>query len=140
MSFLTKAVEGRFTAPKLARWLEERIESGASIYYDRTPDTGRCIRIIPGGSAGGLQMDGLFDAPTFQIQCRGGENNYEDAEAIAYEIDNVFLNSSNNIMVGDCYVQVIDRIGGAPQNLQIRDPESRFVFTCTYYAIASTGV
>jgi hypothetical protein len=132
--------EGRFTAQKLKDWLSGVIESGAPIIIGRVPDSGRFIKITLGGSAGGLQVEGLFDAPTFQIQCRGGENNYEDAEAIAYEIDSVMIGAPNNFMMGDVYVQTISRVGGAPQSLQLTDAQSRYVFTCNYYAIASTGV
>lgn len=132
--------KGRFTAGKLKEWLKANIDSGAPIFFDRIPDNGRFIKITIGNSVRGLENEGLFDTPTFQIQCRGAENNYEDAENIAFEIDSLILGSSNNIMVGDCYVQVISRVGGAPAALQLQDPQSRHVFTCNYYAIASTGV
>lgn len=137
---MTFPPEGRFTAAKLKAWLLENIESGAPIHTDRIPDNGRFVKITIGGSAGGLQNEGLFDAPTFQIQCRGGENNYDDAENIALEIDSVIIQAPNNFMMGDVYVQAFDRVGGAPQALQLQDAQARHVFTCNYFAIASTGV
>lgn len=129
----------RLTMRKLKDWLDPQITSGARIRFDRMPDTGRVI-LVQSRSGAGLQEEGLFDAVGISMQCRGAENNYEDAENIALEFDDVLLKNGQNVWMDDVYVQFIGRIGGSPSMLPIDDPQSRFTFTCTYYAIASTGL
>jgi hypothetical protein len=85
-------------------------------------------------------MEGMLDSPGFQVMCRGAENSYDDAENIALEVDSILIGSIENFDLQDVRVISLGRTGGAPQVLAITDPESRFVFTCNYYIVVSTGL
>lgn len=136
---MTFPVTNRFSTSILIDWLKPQVQSGARIFAGREPDTGRIITISmqPGS---GLIMEGLFDTPGFQVRCRGGENNYQDAENIAMEVDSILLAAPTSFDIGDVRVDFIGRSGGAPQALPFTDPSDRYVFTCNYYAVASTGL
>lgn len=129
----------RISTTLIANWLKPQITSGARIFAGREPDTGRTITIAALAGSG-LIMEGLFDTPGFQIRCRGGENNYADAENIALEVDSILLESPTQFDLGDVRVSYIGRSGGAPQALPFTDPDDRYIFTCNYYVVASTGL
>lgn len=129
----------RFSTSLLVDWLKPQLTSGARIFAGREPDTGRIIS-ISALAGSGLIMEGLFDTPGFQVRCRGGENNYADAENIALEVDSILLNSPTSFDIGDVRVDYIGRSGGAPQALPFTDSNDRYTFTCNYYAVASTGL
>lgn len=129
----------RFTTTLLIDWLRPQIQSEARLFAGREPDNGRVI-VVTMQPGAGLQMEGLFDSPAFQIRCRGAENNYQDAENIALDVDSILLASPTSFDIGDVRVDYIGRSGGAPQALPFTDANSRYVFTCNYYAVASTGL
>lgn len=136
---MTFPVTDRFSTSLLIDWLKPQLLSGAHVFAGREPDTGRIISISmqPGT---GLIMEGLFDTPGFQVRCRGGENNYSDAENIATEVDSILINSPTSFDIGEVRVDFIGRTGGAPQALPFTDANDRYIFTCNYYAVASTGL
>jgi hypothetical protein len=130
----------RFSSTFLKKWLEKYVTSGAKVYIDQMPDTGRVIFITmqPGP---GLELEGLLDNPAFNIQCRGAERDYEDAEAIALEVDSIILEYGHlGFEMSDVVVQMMDRTGGAPQQINIADRASRFAFSCNYYAKAFSNI
>lgn len=129
----------RFTTSLLIDWLRPQIKSGARLFAGREPDVGRIITITMTSGSGPI-MEGLFDTPGFQVRCRGGENNYQDAENIAMEVDSILLSSPTSFDIGDVRVDFIGRSGGAPQALPFTDANDRYIFTCNYYAVASTGL
>lgn len=129
----------RFSTTLLIDWLKPQIQSGARVFSGREPDNGRVI-VVTMQPGTGLQLEGLFDAPAFQIRCRGAENNYTDAENIALDVDSILLHAPTNFILGDVQVDYIGRVGGAPQALPFPDTSSRYTFTCNYYAVASTGL
>lgn len=129
----------RFNTSLVINWLKPQIESGARVFAGREPDVGRAIKITMTGGAGPT-MEGLFDSPTFQVWCRGAENNYIDAENIAMEVDSIILASPTSFDIGEVRVDFISRTGGAPQALPYADSNDRYIFTCNYYAVASTGL
>jgi hypothetical protein len=98
------------------------------------------------GSGGGFTMDGLFDAIGFTITCRGGENNFPDAEGIAQEVDDILTGkyldakSISFFLSSDVYVDVMGRTGSGPVQLPMTDDQSRFTLTCNYYAQVATGI
>jgi hypothetical protein len=130
----------RFSSSLLQKWLEKYLTTGAPVYIDRIPDTGRVIFITMQPGAG-LELEGLLDNPAFNIQCRGAEQNYEDAEAIAMEVDSIILEHGPlGFELGGVVVQHMDRTGGAPQQINIADRAKRFAFSCNYYAKAFTNI
>lgn len=129
----------RLTTQKLYDWINPQLTSGAQLRYDRMPDTGRVI-LIQLRSGPGLSVEGTYDSVGFAMNCRGAENNFEDAENIALDFDDVLLKNGQNIWMDDVHVQFVGRIAGSPSMIAIDDPQSRFLWSCSYYAIASTGL
>lgn len=129
----------RLTSKILIDWLRPQIESGARLISAREPDMGRVI-VVTMQPGTGLQMDGLFDSIGFQLVSRGAENNSEDAENIALEMDSLLIKAPTSFMMGDVYVDYIGRSGGGPQQMPFTDSNSRYVFTCNYYANVSIGL
>lgn len=130
----------RFSSSLLRKWLESYVTSGAKVYTDRMPDTGRVILITMQPGAG-LEMEGILDNPAFNIQCRGAENNYEDAEEISLEVDSIILNNGYlGFEMDGVIIQGIDRTGGAPQEIIVSDRANRFAFSCNYYAKVFTNI
>jgi hypothetical protein len=139
----------RLTTTMLADWLKPLITSGARVFPGRIPDEPNRIIGVVKGAGPGLEMDELFDVMGITITSRGAENNIDDAEKIAGEVDDIFLGKSpgtgsQNFLIGvgaaSVFVNGIGRTGGAPTQLPLPDSQSRYVFTCTYYAYVSTNV
>lgn len=124
----------------LRRWLLLHVRSGAKIFTDRIPKTGRVIFITINPGAG-LTDEGLIDNPSFNVQCRGGENNYEDAERIALEVDQIILElGSVGFEFEGVQFYLLDRTGGGPQQINVSDTANRFAFSGNYYAKVSTNI
>lgn len=138
-------VEGdTFTIKLLREWLKPKIQSGAMVVSGRLPSTpNRVVSLMPQNGPG-LEMEGVFDVVSFQVSCRGGENNFDDAQAMATEIDNFFIGKDGypmeNFWIGNVYVSSVGRLGSAPVTTPLPDQDSRWTFTCTYYAYVSTNV
>lgn len=104
----------------------------------------RVVGIIP-VQGPGLSLDGLFDVVAMQIQCRGAENNIDDAQNIALEVDDVLIGHESGFWFGDssrgAWCNGTGRTGGAPALLSpLPDPQSRYTFVATYYAEVSTNI
>jgi hypothetical protein len=140
----------RMTSKVFAEWLAPQITSGAEVIAGRLPEVPSRVIAIEMAPGAGLMMDGMFDVVSFQISCRGAENNLSDAEEIAIEVDNIMIGgtsqSTENVTISigtdgiGVYVSGMGRSGGGPSQERISDAESRWVFTCNYYVIASTNV
>lgn len=134
------------TAKMLADYLKQHTTRQARIVPGRIPSTPNRVISINLASGAGLTMDGLFDAVGFSITCRGGENNYSDAEAIAQEVDDIITGkypdaqSMSFFLNDEVYVDTFGRTGGGPVQLPMTDDQSRFIFTCNYYAQVATGI
>lgn len=131
--------DGRFTVSLLARWLEPKLKSKPKIYVDRIPPTGRIVYLTlqPGI---GLEMEDLIDNPTFNVAVRGAPGSYEDAEAIAMDVDSFVLENSGGFTAENVVVKKMGRTGGGPQQVSIADSQNRFSFSCNYYAKVFTNI
>lgn len=130
-----------FTSRHIVEWLEGRITSGARIYNDLVPPSGRIIYVRM-GSGPGYDLEGVQDNLTFTLECWGADRNYDDAEFIAREVDSVILRQG-------CfpwefpdseYLYFMGRTGGPPMELTISDASGRYGFTCNYYVCVATGL
>jgi hypothetical protein len=140
MSTPTNALEGVLTTTKLGLWIKNGITSSALVLPGRVPAMpNRIIGIVPGNGPGET-IEGLFDIMVFNVSCRGGENNFADAEAIAFEVDRLFVNADVNFMIDDVYVLGAGRVGGRPQALPLPDDQTRWTFTCSYYLEVQSGL
>jgi len=133
------------TAKKLSTYLKEHVTTQARIIPGRLPDMPNRIISVTLTSGAGFSMDGLFDAVGFTVTCRGGENNFTDAEMIAKEVDDILTGKfvdakSMSFFMDDVYVDVIGRTGGGPVQFPMSDDQSRFIFTCNYYAQVATDI
>lgn len=133
-------------ATTIAGFLRKHVTLGARVVAGRFPEQPNRIISIQMVAGAGPQMDGLFDISSFSISCRGGENNFPDAEAIAREVDDVFMGiypdakTMSFWLNDDVYVDVMGRTGGGPIQLPMTDSLSRFTFTCNYFAQVATGI
>lgn len=139
----------QLTTTMLADWIRPLLSSDARVVPGRIPDVPNRVIGISRGTGVGLEMEGLFDIITFSITARGAENNLADAEMVADEVDDIFLGKhataeSENFLIGvgasSVFVNGIGRTGGGPTLLPLPDSQSRYVFTCSYYAYVSTNV
>lgn len=136
---------GVLTTKKIVTHLKQHVTSQARIFAGRIPDVPNRIIAVTLQSGAGFSMDGLFDAVGFQITARGAENNYPDAEFIAFEIDDILTGKfhdakSMSFWMDDVYVDAIGRTGGGPIQLPYSDDASRFMLTCNYYAQVATSI
>ena len=130
-----------YTSRHIKEWLEDHITSGAEVYNDVLPPTGRII-FVRTGSGLGYDLEGVQDNLTFTIETRGADRNFDDAEYIAREVDQIILRQGGDPWEfpdgEDQYF--MGRTGGPPVNLAIIDTASRFAFTCNYYVTVDTGL
>lgn len=81
------------------------------------------------GNGIGLSVEALFDLPFVVVRVIGAQNDYDGAEALAYDVDDLLL-SANGLM-GTAHVLYVTRTGGAPQLIDFDDAE-RYHFQTTY--------
>jgi hypothetical protein len=132
----------RLKTQHLIDFLEPLLFSGAPLFPGRLPTAqpNRAIALIP-TSGRGYDQEGEFDNPSWLIQCRGGADNFSDAEDIAYEVDSVILRAPTNFDIADSvHVDFLDRVSGAPTAPPITDAMNRWVFSCSYKVRVSTNL
>lgn len=135
----------RFSIVKMAKWIEAGISSKALVVPGRMPEMPNRVVGVTSLQGPGMAFDTLFDTVSFRIDCRGAENNLEDAENIANEVDDLILNAPDGFYIGGEVTGVwcnnVGRTGGGPAMLRsLPDPRSRYEFVCTYFAQVSTNV
>lgn len=131
----------RLTSSEIRGWLEPQLPSDVFLSIgNRMPDMPDRIVAVSIQPGAGLIYEGQFDQPALAIRCRGGSENYEDAEFIAYSVDDVFLTAGHPLSMGSVWVTAITRLSGAPAELEQADSQLRTVFTAEYVLTASTGV
>lgn len=130
-----------FTSRHLVEWIEGRTESGAEVFNDRIPPTGRIIYVRM-GSGPGYDLEGVQDNLTFTVECRGADRNFDDAEYIAREVDDAILRYGGDpyTFLDGTYMYFIGRTGGAPSELLVADTAGRYAFTCNYYVTIATDL
>lgn len=133
------------TAKAIVDHLKAHTTRQARVIPGRLPELPNRVISVVLTSGAGFTMDGLFDAVGFSVTCRGGENNFADAEAIANEVDDILSGKAPDVKsmsfyLGNVYVDVIGRTGSGPTQLPIPDVQSRFMFTCNYYAQVATDI
>jgi hypothetical protein len=130
-----------FLSLHIKEWLEGRILSGAQVYNDMIPPTGRVIYVAMQSGAG-IALEGVQDNLTFSVECRGADRNFDDAELIARDVDLAILSYGYSPWAfpdGE-YLYFMGRTGGPPAELRVADSLGRFAFTCNYYACVATNL
>lgn len=130
-----------FTSRHLVEWLEGHCSSGAKVYNDQIPPTGRIIYVRL-SSGPGLEMEGAQDNLTFSLEIRGADRNYDDAEFIAFDIDRAILQDGGMpvLFPDGTYMHFMDRTGGPPTQLTVADTAGRYAFTCNYFVCVATDL
>lgn len=98
--------------------------------------TDRIIFMALGGGPG-LTSENLFDRLFITSRVIGRQADYEDAEALAWALDGLFVKIDSNAVIGTSRVLSVIRSGGGPVLLE-KDAATRYHFTCTYVAEASS--
>lgn len=96
---------------------------------DRQTPPGRFVLATMVGGPG-LNTDDLFDGTSYQIMVAGEQNDYDDAEGLAFAIDAIFVNAHSQ-HVGGKWMTTITRQGGPPAPLNVDDAD-RWRFTASY--------
>jgi len=130
-----------FTSLHVKQWLEDHILSGAKVYNDQIPPTGRLIyvRMLAGA---GYSMEGIQDNPAFTLEVRGSDRNFDDAEYIARDVDEVILRYGVEpyTFPDNTYMYFMGRLGGGPAQILVPDAAGRFAFSGNYYATVATDL
>lgn len=79
----------------------------------------------------GLQTEGAFDVPTYQVRTRGRVNDPDDAEAMADLLDRIYLDTPKPLLIDGRHVTEIARVGSPPTEDR-RDPGRRTHLTANY--------
>lgn len=132
----------RLKVQHIIDWISPQLQSEVTVVAGRLPvaNPSRAIGIVtqPGR---GFDQEGEFDNPVYLFQCRGGVDNFSDAEDIAYEVDSLILASSTNFDIAEnVTVDQINRMSGAPSAAPITDAQNRWIFSCSYVVRVSTGL
>lgn len=130
-----------FTSLHVKQWLEDHILSGAKVYNDQIPPTGRLIyiRMLSGA---GYSMEGIQDNLAFTLETRGADRNFDDAEYIARDADDAILRYGimSYTFPDDTYMYYMGRLGGGPAQILVPDASGRFSFSGSYYATVATDL
>ena len=130
-----------FTSRHIKEWLESRIQSGAKVYNDLIPPTGRVIYVRMQSGAG-FDLESIQDNLSFTVECRGADRNFDDAEYIARDVDDVIMRQGFlpwEFPDGE-YLYFMGRTGGPPSEITIADTSGRFAFNGSYYVRVHTGL
>lgn len=95
---------------------------------NKTP--GSMVFLVVGNGLG-LAMEGILDRPFVVVRVLGPQNDYDSAERLAYDVDDVLLSVGGNTLVGTAKTLFITRTGGSPQLVDF-DPGDRYHFQQTY--------
>ena len=93
------------------------------------------------GNGAGLTSEDLFDRLFITTRVVGQQNDYADAEQLAWQLDTMLLsvNAKPVRMIGTARVLYVARTGGGPVVLE-KDSADRYHFTCTYITETGTGL
>ena len=83
------------------------------------------------GNGVGLTQESLFDRRFITVRVIGAQNNYDYAETLAYDVDNILLAVAGNTTMGTAKVLYVTRTGGAPQLVDF-DKGDRYHYQTTY--------
>ena len=88
--------------------------------------------------APGLAVEGLIDAVGWQVEAVGDQNDYGDAEDLAFIVDTGLLKIHSGTHSGN-WVVGIDRVGSPPVPLLVDDAD-RTHFVCSYIATVKSAL
>lgn len=111
------------------------------------PTTPELLKLSPNrlvflflGNGAGLTTEGLYDRVFLSVRTIGRQEDFTDAENLAYQLDNILLTATEAgpIVMGTARVLYVTRTGGAPALLE-KDAADRYHFSCSYLIETKTG-
>lgn len=93
------------------------------------------------GNGAGLELEQTYDQVFLTVRCLGQQNDYDFAERLAYDIDEMLLKITGTAdgTIGAARVLYVTRTGSAPQ-LTDFDASNRYHFQTTYIIPTATGL
>lgn len=91
------------------------------------------------GGGPGLDTEHLFDGTFVHVRVIGTQNDYGYAEALAADVDAIFLALDRNGQIGTTGALFVTRTGGPP-SLAEKDTADRYHFICDYVAEVQSGL
>jgi hypothetical protein len=110
-------------------------------YINEMPDKLITLTMLPGL---GFAAEGALDQPSFQVRCRGDQNDQSSAENIAFQIDDAIFNAQYPVSSVDfsndydppLNIVLVTRLSGAPAPLgPPEEPSFRYEYVCTYRCV-----
>lgn len=119
------------TSQAVADWLKSKGVNESFSTDGKIPtQPDRLIIVTITGGAGTLR-ERTFDQAFVQVRVRGRQRDNRDAEALAGQVDDVFMAAVPPVVLDGRRVVSIDYVGGPPGFLQ-RDNAERAHFACSY--------
>jgi hypothetical protein len=125
----------RLDTEVLKNWLEAKIlaqDDKIKVVAGKIDDTPDRMGAMSRGRGRGRLMEGVFETVTYQVECRGGPNNLQDAENIAQLVDDIMLNEASNLEIEGCYLLSTEWAGSGPQQSTARDADFRYSYDSNY--------
>lgn len=98
--------------------------------WQKTPNS---LLFLQLGNGAGLAKEGLFTRPFIVVRAIGKQNDFESAETLAYDVDDLMLTVDGNTTMGSALTLFIYRTAGDPQLVDY-DSAQRYHFQTTYIA------
>jgi len=97
----------------------------------------RLVTVTVSGGAGTYGEEQYEDRPTFQLRTRGAQGSEQDAQNIAYALDQFLRVTLYPVTTpAGTLIKVVDRTGGQPTYLPGTPDEGlRYELTCNYIAV-----
>lgn len=127
---------GRLLASDIADFLVAQGFPGVPSLDGKLPAGPDKVIVCTRTGGPGLSLEGLIDNVSFQLRSRGGQNDPNSAETLAWTVDEMLVPPPlspplTHGMVGSQYVVQVQRVGGPPSFLLL-DSARRVHLTCDY--------
>ena len=125
----------RWTSTLLATWVGGLVEVPV-VAGPKVPDMPNRVAIVTLTSGAAESVEGLADAPGFQLRVRGAPNNQGDAEVLAMGVDVAIRFAEVPATVGGVRVVSVQRLSSRPAPLS-DDPDrgGRYTYVSTYVTV-----
>lgn len=127
---------GQITSKDIADFLQAQGFPTFASRDGKLPPMPNKVVVITQYGGPGFSEDGVFDNVSYQMRCRGGQNNPLSAEQMAWDLDGLLVPppASRPLapgLVGSQFVSRVTRAGGPPSFLLL-DTSRRTHFVCSY--------
>jgi len=135
------------TSQLIAKWLEDSGISGVTWVFDARgfdkAGNAPMAAMISFTGGPGLQLEDVLDVVTFQVRCRGPQEDDTGAALMfARRVDATICTATYHgpILIGDVKVIRTGRVGAAPAQFGPRDNAHRVQTSCNYLFEIGSGL